>query len=92
MKNSNQKGSGPSEHIPAVMVLKVRNTILNLMSNGKLGPMRGWSMSEICEKISQTHGARQAKIAREIIIYDICGISEKINRKCSIETSIKKAA
>jgi len=57
--------------------LFAKASVLSLMQQGKASVKRGWVMSDILKEIKDKHGESGMKVARDYIIKDHCGITER---------------
>jgi len=57
--------------------MTIKEEVLTLMKKGKASVKRGWVMSDILKEIEDKHGEGGMKVARDYIVKDHCGITER---------------
>ena len=57
--------------------MTIKEEVLSLMVMNKASVKRGWVMSDILKEIEDKHGESGMRVARDYIIKDHCGITER---------------
>ena len=56
------------------MKKKIESIVDTLMEEGKRSVTKGWTMSDILDVVESRYGEEASEIARNYIMWDICGL------------------